>query len=114
MKKTASNGLALDDVGQLMATLPGVVASKTVRGSSWKVKRKLLACTAMHKSAEPDSLVVHINMAERERLLAAKPEVYYLTNHYVPYPCILVRLKQVKRDELRNLMGIAAISLGSK
>ena len=49
-----------------------------------------------------------------ERLLATEPDVYYLTEHYVGYPSILVRLSRVSRDSLQNLLASAAVEIGEK
>ena len=37
-------------------------------------------------------------------LLQAAPEVFFLTDHYLNYPFILVRLDQVRRDALPGLV----------
>jgi len=49
-----------------------------------------------------------IPFEQRDELIAAQPDVYYLTDHYVNYPCVLVRLSRVHRDALRDLLGMAA------
>lgn len=67
----------------------------------------MIACHAISKSAEPDSLVVKIPFAQRDELIASEPEVYYVTDHYAPYPSVVVRLSRVHRDALRDLVGIA-------
>jgi hypothetical protein len=90
-------GLALEDVEE--STMYGALALK-VRGN-------LLACTAINKSAEPDSLVVRVDFDQRDALLAEAPETYYVTDHYVNYPSVLVRLSQIRRDELRDLLTSA-------
>jgi hypothetical protein len=72
-----------------------------------KVRGKLLACLAVHKSAEPDSLAVRIDFGRRTELLATAPDVYYLTDHYVNYPVVLVRLSRIHLDALRDLLGMA-------
>ena len=90
-------GLALADVEE--STTYGVLALK-VRGD-------LLACKAINKSAEPDSLMVRIDFDQRAALLAEAPETYYVTGHYVKYPSVLVRLSQIRRDELRDLLNSA-------
>ena len=36
--------------------------------------------------------------------MAASPDVYYLTDHYVNFPVVLVRLTRVHRDALRDLL----------
>ena len=87
--------------------LPGVEQSMTRDASALKVRGKLLACQAIHKSAEPDSIVVKIPMEQREELIAAEPDIYYLTEHYVNYPSVLVRLSRIHRDALRDLLAMA-------
>ena len=86
-------------------------APRTAR-TSWKVRGKLVACQAINKSAEPNSLVVMIPFEQRDELIAAQPDVYYVTDHYVNYPCVLVRLSRVHRDALRDLLGMAARFVG--
>ena len=50
-----------------------------------KLHGKLVACMASHKSAEPGTLVVRIDMDQRADFIAAEPQIYYLTDHYVGY-----------------------------
>jgi hypothetical protein len=86
----------------------GVVEESTVHGApSLKVRGKLLACISVHKSAEPGSLVVRIDADQRARLIASAPDVYYLTDHYVNYPTVLVRLSRIRLDALKDLLEIA-------
>ncbi len=72
-----------------------------------KVRGVLLACLAVHKSADPGSLVVRIDADQRAKLIASAPDVYYLTYHYVNYPLVLVRMSRVRIDALKDLLGIA-------
>jgi hypothetical protein len=62
---------------------------------------------ALHKSAEPNSLAVRIGVDQRAGLIAAEPSVYYVTDHYVNYPTVLVRLSGIHPDALRDLLGMA-------
>ncbi len=39
--------------------------------------------------------------------MAAAPDVYHLTDHYVNYPVVLVRLSKIHTGALRDLLGIA-------
>jgi hypothetical protein len=87
--------------------LPDVEPGLTWGADALKVHGKLLACQAIHKSAEPNSIVVRIPIDQRDELLAADPTVYYLTDHYVNYPSVLVRLSRIHRDALRDLLGMA-------
>ena len=103
-----------DSVREIALALPGVEESTTSRGTSLKVAGRLLACPAIHASAEPSSLMVRVSAEERERMLATEPRTYYLTEHYAPYSAILVRLSRVSRDSLRELLASAAQQIGEK
>jgi hypothetical protein len=84
--------------------LPGVEESTMYGAPALKVRGKLLACMASHKSAEPGSLVVRIDFDDREALIADDPRVYYVKPHYQDYPSVLVRLALIDRDALRDLL----------
>jgi hypothetical protein len=88
-------------------TLPGVEQSTAYGAPALKVDGKLLACVPSHRSAEPGSLVVRIDFDNRAELLAADPDVYYVTDHYLNYTSVLVRLSRVAPDVLRDLLGMA-------
>jgi hypothetical protein len=72
-----------------------------------KLGKRLVACMASHKSAEPDSLVVRTDYEQRPALLSDDPETYYLKDHYVNYPVVLVRLARVNAGQLRDILGAA-------
>ncbi len=91
-------------VRSIGVALPDVTDASGSRGIALKIKRRLLACKAIHKSAEPNSLMVRISLERREALLAHDADVYYLTDHYAPYPAILVRLSRIKRASLKELL----------
>jgi hypothetical protein len=48
-----------------------------------------------------------VSFEERDRLIAARPDVYYLTPHFANYPAVLARLSAMRREELRELLGTA-------
>jgi hypothetical protein len=94
-------------VREIALALPEVVDASSARGVAFKVHGRLLACTAIHSSAEEGTLAVPIDAHLRASLLAAEPDVYYLTPHYEPYPMVLVRLARIRRTELRKLLETA-------
>lgn len=97
---------------RLAAGLPRVESS-TVHGSpALKIGGKMFACIAIHKSAEPNTLAVRVPFADRDELIANDPGTFYLTDHYVDYPVVLVRLARVQDDSLQDLlrMGWAFMS----
>jgi len=84
------------------------VDESTMYGSpAFKVRGELLTSIAINKSAEPNTLAVRIDFDRRAELLAEAPDVYYLTDHYVNYPVVLVRLSRIQLDALRDLLGMA-------
>jgi hypothetical protein len=99
--------VTFDTVRKIGLALPGVVDSTAYGSPALKVRGKLLACLAAHRSAEPGSLVVCVDFNDRAELLAAAPDTYYVTHHYVAYQSVLVRLSQVTPDVLRDLLGMS-------
>lgn len=96
--------LDFEAVRDIALALPGVEESTMHGAPSLKVGGKLLACPALHKSADPETLVVRIGLAERAQLMKGKPDIYYLTPHYSKYPMVLVRLDHIDRASLRRLL----------
>jgi hypothetical protein len=95
-------------VRKIGLALPGVEESTAYGSPALKVHGKLLACVPVHRSAEPGSLAIRMDFDDRAELLAAQPEVYYVTEHYVGYSAVLVRLSRVSADVLRDLLGMAS------
>ena len=93
-----------DLVESIGRTLPGVEVTTSWGQPTLKVRGKMFVCMAAHKSAEPDTLVVMMDIADRDALVEEEPDIYYLKEHYVEYPCVLVRLSRVHRDALRDLV----------
>ena len=91
-------------VRKMALALPDVEASTAYGAPAFKLGGRLMACTATNKAAEPGTLVVCIDFADRDELIAAEPDVYYLKDHYVDYACVLVRLSRVHPDALRGLL----------
>ena len=72
-----------------------------------KLGKRLVACIAVHRSAEPGSLVVRTDFEQRAAFLAEDPETFYLTDHYVNHPVVLVRMTRLHHDQLRDLLAAA-------
>ena len=93
-----------DTVRKIGLALPGVEESTSYGTPSLKLHGQLLACRAINKSAEPGSLAVRIDFDRRAELLEGDPATYYVTDHYVNYPCVLVRMSRINADVLRDLL----------
>jgi hypothetical protein len=103
----AKRPLTFESVRRMALAMPGVE-----EGIKWGVPAFLLrghmfACRPSHRSAEPDSLIVRVDFDRRDELLTADPQTYYVTDHYLHYPSVLVRLRQVHPDALRDLLQMA-------
>ena len=96
-----------DMVRKIGLALPDVEEGTMYGSPALKVHGRLLTCVAVHKSAEPGSLVIRTDFDERAALLAEEPETYYLTDHYVNHPVVLVRLSRIRADQLRDLLRAA-------
>jgi hypothetical protein len=96
-----------DTVRQIGLALPGVEEGTAYGSPALKVHGKLLACEPVNRSAERGSLAVQVDFDDRARLLAAAPDVYYVTNHYLNYNAVLVRLSRVTPGIVRDLLGMA-------
>jgi len=96
-----------DTVRKIASELPDVEGASAYGSPAIKVRGKMLTCMAINKSAEPGSLVVRVDFEQRAELLSGAPDVYYVTDHYVNYPAVLVRLSRIQEDALRDLLGAA-------
>jgi hypothetical protein len=96
--------LTFDSVKRIACTLPEVSGSKIHGKPALKVSGRLLACVPVHSSAESGCVAVRIDFVQRAGLLRESPETYYVTNHYIPYPMVLVRLARIEESELENLL----------
>jgi hypothetical protein len=99
--------ITFDTVRQIGLGLPGVEASTAYGKPALKVKGKLLAAVPANVSAEPGSLVVRVSPDDRAELLAADPLVYYVTDHYLGFDGVLVRLSRITPEVLRDLLSMS-------
>jgi hypothetical protein len=94
-------------VRRIALELPGVEQGTMYGSPALKFRGKLLACVPTNRAAEPNSLVVCVDFADRNALLAEAPDLYYLPEHYVNYPSVLVRLGRLTPEVLRDLLAMS-------
>lgn len=102
--------VTLDVIRELLTDLPGVEEGFSYGTRAFKVRKKLIA--RIHQ--KEDALVVKTDFDRREKLMQINPLTYYITDHYVNYPWVLVRLPTVQRQELRELLIEAWRKVASK
>ena len=90
-----------DDVRRVALSLPAVVEKSYTRLASFRVRSNLFI--RVHEL--PDAVFVRCaSLDERNELLMAEPEKFFITPHYDGYPAILVRLSRVDLDEMTELV----------
>ena len=94
-------------VRALRREFPDLEESTMYGSPALKLGGRLVACIAIHRSAEPGSLVVRTDFEQRAALLSEDPETYYVTDHYEKHPVVLVRLARLRHDQIRDLVGAA-------
>ena len=99
--------MTFETVRRIGLTLPGTEEGTAYGSPALTVGGKMFACVPTHRSAEPDSLAVRVSFDQRDELLSAEPDTYYVTDHYVDYPAVLVRLGKAHPDALRDLLRMA-------
>src|SRR5947208_249874 len=78
-RESSRTMVTFDVVRRIALALPDVEEGTTYGSPAFKWRGKLLACEAIHKSAEPDTLAVRIPFKLRPDLIASNPDSYYLT-----------------------------------
>jgi hypothetical protein len=97
-----------DDVRQIALSMPDVEETTAYGMPAFKAGKTRFAGQPVRRAdIEPQTLGVMVSFEERERLLAARPDIYYLTEHFANYPAVLARLTAMTKTELRELLGIA-------
>ena len=86
-------------VRQLALALPEVTEGTSYGTPAFHVRGKLLA----HLREDGEMLAIKIEPAEREFRILVNPDAFLVTDHYVGYPMMLVRLAVVQVDDLRVL-----------
>jgi len=91
-------GVSFDDVREIALELPGVTEGITHGSPSFYVGKKFMGVRG-----EGDILIMKSAIVERDLLVHLEPEKYFITDHYVPFDYVLVRMSKVNVDEVRDL-----------
>ena len=108
-----NGGADVELVRQILLSTPSVKEGAVHGSSSFKLRGRILACPAIHESAEPNSFVVSIDKTQRAALIAGDP-AFYILDHYAEYDVVLLRLSRVSRRSLRNPLEDAVRFVSAK
>lgn len=88
------------EVRAFALTLPGVSEGRAYGDPSLHLGRKFLG----RLREDGETFVLKIDAAERTQLLEKSPDAFFLTDHYWPYPYVLVNLLAGKPATLKPLI----------
>ena len=91
---------SFDTVREIALALPGVAESTSYGTPALRIRGRLF----LRLREEGDVLVVRIDMADREALVAERPRVYFVTDHYRNGAWVLVWLPAIDSEELRRIV----------
>jgi hypothetical protein len=99
-KPAGAPGVSFAGVCALASALPDVEEAMSWGTPGLKLKGRFLA----RLKEDGESLVLRMGFQRRDQLMKASPSVFYITDHYVGYPAVLVRLPQVRTSVLKKLL----------
>jgi hypothetical protein len=104
------SGMTWDEVREVALKWPGMADSRSYGTASLKVKGKFVA----RLREDGETVALRIDVLERQERMAADPAAFFVTDHYVNYPAVVVRLAKVKRRDLSELIEAAWRELAPK
>ncbi|MGI6854934.1 MmcQ/YjbR family DNA-binding protein [Mesorhizobium sp. 1B3] len=63
---------------------------------------------------DADTVVLMVDLEEKEMLMAAAPELFFETDHYKGWPAVLLRIHEVSPDELAHRLERAWLRMAPK
>ena len=102
-KRMEEGAVTFEQVRKMALKMDGVEDAKSYGTAAFKVRGNLMA----RLKEDGETLVLATTFEEREGLMAEEAETYFITDHYLNYPWVLVRLKRVKAEAMRELLARA-------
>ena len=85
---------------RLALALPGVTEGTSYRTPAFRVAGKYF----FRLREDGASLAIKVDFDTRDALLQANPRAFFITDHYVGYPAMCVRLATIRLPELKALL----------
>jgi hypothetical protein len=99
-RKSKTIPITWETVREIAQKLPSAEESTSYGTPAFKVAKKLFV--RFHQSGE--SVVISVEIDAREALMKMNPESFYITDHYLKHPWMLVRLSTIQREDLEKLI----------
>jgi hypothetical protein len=94
-------GAGYKRVCEIARKLPGVEEVTWHGTPGLKVKGRIMG--RLRTEAE-GALAIRCDFVDRQILMQADPSVFFVTDHYLNYPMVLVRLEKIRRSVLPDLI----------
>jgi hypothetical protein len=95
--------ISFDAVRKFALTLDHAEESTSYATPAFKVRGAPFA----RLKEDGKTLVVRASFEERDEMIAADPGICFITDHYLNYEWVLVRLNKVHPDAMRDLLRAA-------
>jgi len=93
--------MTFDEIREIALALPEMEESTSYCTPAFKVRKKLI----VRLKEDQETLVLKMDDEnQREFLLQSNPDTYFMTDHYVGYNYILVRMAKVNPEEISDLI----------
>ena len=102
MKKVSRKAapVTFETVKRIGLTFPNAEESTSYGTPALKARGKLFA----RLKEDGESIVINMPFERREEMMREDPAAYFITDHYLKYPYMLVRLSKVSENALRELL----------
>jgi Uncharacterized protein conserved in bacteria len=100
---TKRKPVTFDLIRELAMKHPGVEDGTSYGTPALRVKGKFMA----RLKEDGQSVVFRVTFDERDLLMQTKPEVFYITDHYLGYPAVLMRLSEATAAEAADVVAMA-------
>ncbi|RYG37759.1 MmcQ/YjbR family DNA-binding protein [bacterium] len=91
--------MTFEEVSKMATGFPGVTEEISYGAPSFRVGKAMLA-----RLREDEVFVLKCDPSERDGLIAAQPDTFFLTDHYAKHPYVLVNLESADPDQMRTLI----------
>lgn len=88
---------AFERLRKAAGTLPEVEASTSYGTPALKVRNKSFC-----RVKDADTVVLMVDLEEKDMLIGAAPELFFETDHYKGWPAVLLRIHAISSDELAH------------
>jgi len=95
--------VTFDQICEIALKLPGVEEGTSYGTAALKVKGKLLA----RLKEDGQSVVFRVTFDQRDLLMQTRPKVFFITDHYLGYPAVLMRLSAATARQAGDIIEMA-------